>query len=629
MYDASGIPNISAEPVGLEQLGDMTSRPHGPSGGGRLPVSELNLRPLAEFARLEVRSIWASWREILSVLGKRSRERPLRFHTIQRGEIGYFFLVHGDNQQTGWLSASEARFAVSVLSMGALRKVRLIIVDEDGNASCAVDAAFEGLVRLSLILAHRTIYWRARVAARRDRMLSLDKPAVSSASTSLTDLRKHVASLDTIDFDYWQWALKTGKAQAPSQLPPPFDKPELLPTLLPATPAKKSAVFLHNSYYHFNMLASGLRRRGWDVLTVSIESPESPSRQFYHGEDLNLYHADPTIMRRSISAFFQTVPEKFGALHFYGMGIASFFPENASLTSDAVAWDFLELKRHRTIIGYMPSGCLDGARQSSIRTISGACRRCVWELRPDVCNEARSAAWTRDVEFLCDWVGLECDWAVDERTGPKYVQGPVVTALDRTVWSPDLVPPEDMAVNRCGGEILVYHAVGNYEARRAQGRDIKGTGAVMAAVERLREEGVRVRLIFATKVPSSRVRFLQVQADIVVDQLNYGRYGANARESLMLGKPVICRLDPQQGGGLPPLRPIAEAPIVSADESRIYAEMRKLVEDRELRLELGKRSRQFALKWHDSDVCAERYERVINRLRDGLVPETPELYPPA
>jgi hypothetical protein len=550
------------------------------------------------------------------MIGRRTRARPLRFHAIQRGEVGYFFLVHRDNKQTGWLSASELRIALSTLSIGAMRNFRLIVIDQDGNASLA----FGGSHLLNLAL-------RIVVAARWMQMSSVDSRI--ETSTSQTDLRSHVANLDSIDFEYWQWALKTRRARAPLQLAPPFDEPERLPPLLPATPARKSAVFLHNSYYHFNMLASGLQRRGWDVVTVSIEAPESPQRQFYHGEDLNLHDADPMVKRRNISAFFQTVPEKFGALHFYGMEMASFFPENASLTSGAVAWDFLELKRHRTIIGYMPSGCLDGARQTSIRNISGACRRCVWELRPDVCNEARSAAWTEHLELLCDWVGLECDWAVDERTGPKYVRGPVVTALDRTFWSPDLVPPKDMLLERPGDEILVYHAVGNYKARRSNGRDIKGTGALMEAVDRLCAEGAPVRLVFATNVPSSQVRLLQVQADIVVDQLNYGRYGANARESLMLGKPVVCRLDPQQGGNLPPLRPIAEAPIVSADESSIYTELRRLVEDRELRLELGKRSRQFALKWHDSDVCAERYERVISRIRDGLAPEAPELYPTA
>jgi hypothetical protein len=203
-----------------------------------------------------------------------------------------------------------------------------------------------------------------------------------------------------------------------------------------------------------------------------------------------------------------------------------------------------------------------------------------------------------------------------------------VTALDRSTWSENLEVPDDMKISKQPDEVLIYHAVGNYATRRTEERDIKGTGAIMAAVERLKAVGHKVQLFFATNIPSTRVRFLQSQADIVVDQLNYGRYGANARESLMLGKPVICRLDPRQGKPLPPLRPIAEAPIVSADESDVYLKLLELVNDKNLRREIGRRSREFALKWHDSDVCAERYERIINRVRQGLAPDSADLYPP-
>src|SRR5262249_50386262 len=157
----------------------------GPNRAGWPGVSEPNLCPLAEFAGLKVRSIWVSWRKILSVIGNRSRARPLRFHAIQRGEVGYFFLVHRENSQTGWLSASEARFALSVMSTGALREIRLIIVDEGGHASHAVGAGFVGLVRLSLILALRTINWRARVAANRKQMTpSLDQVAASTGPST-------------------------------------------------------------------------------------------------------------------------------------------------------------------------------------------------------------------------------------------------------------------------------------------------------------------------------------------------------------------------------------------------------------------------------------------------------------
>jgi hypothetical protein len=412
---------------------------------------------------------------------------------------------------------------------------------------------------------------------------------------------------------------------------PPFDEPALLPSFVPADAKRRSAVLLHNSYYHFNCLSAGLRKRGWDTITVSCEAADSPQRQFYHGEDINLHDADPAVMHGKIADFFRTVPERYSALHFCGQGHASFFPENVENDPNPslIPWDFLELRRHRVVIGYMPSGCTDGGMQSSIRELTGGlCGRCVWELRPDICSDARSLAWNKKLASLCDWVGLECDHATPERIGAKTVYGPVVTALDPDRWHPDIQVPLDMDIGRSSGEVIVYHAVGNYGTRRAAGRDIKGTGSLMNAIEKLKAEGLPLRLIFAHDIPSTKVRFLQVQADIVVDQLNYGRYGANAREALMLGKPTICRLSALQSRPLPSLRPIQEVPMVDASEDTITDVLRALVLDPDRRAELGRRARAFALAWHGQDACAERYERLIDRIRLNLPPESSDLYPP-
>jgi hypothetical protein len=439
-------------------------------------------------------------------------------------------------------------------------------------------------------------------------------------------LGKIATDLERIDFH----ALEGGIAADGSPvLYPPFDEPETLPPLLPASPVQRSALFLHNSYYHFNHLAAGLRSRGWDALTVSLESPESVQQQFYHGEDLNLYDPDQQVMSAKTRDFFRTVPERYGALHFYGQGHPTFFPALNENTDDPrqVPWDFLELRRHRVAIGYMPSGCLDGSSQTSIRALTNVCRRCVWETRPDVCSDGRNLAWNRKLAQICDWVGLECDHATPERISPKTVYGPVVTALDPARWHPDLEIPDDMRIEREAGEILVYHAVGNYATRRAGDRDIKGTGAILAAIERLKAEGLPVRLIFAHDVLSTRIRYLQVQADIVVDQLNYGRYGANAREAMMLGRPTICHLTPGQAAPQSSLRPIEAAPMLDADEDTITDVLRALVLDRERRLELGRKAREFAVAWHGQDACAKRYEKLIDRIRAGLPPESPDLYP--
>jgi hypothetical protein len=417
----------------------------------------------------------------------------------------------------------------------------------------------------------------------------------------------------------------------PPVLSPPFDEPDTLPPLsVSAEPRRKSVVFLNHSYYHFSTLAQALRRRGWDALTVSLEPLDSSQRQFYVNEDLNLHHEDPATRRRQIREFLQTVPERFGALHFCGQGYPTFFAENVEISAKRtrVPWDFFELRRHGVTIGYMPSGCLDGGRQSSIRRVSqNVCGHCIWELRPDVCNDAKSGAWADTLDAVCDWIGIEGDFVADERTGPKFVRGPVATALDPEYWRPDLVVAEDKRVLREHGDILVYHAVGNIKTRRGNGRDIKGSAAVEAAIEKLKAEGIPLKLFFATDLPITEVRYYKAQADIVIDQLNYGRIGANGRESFMMGKPVITRLMPEQPFPLPLLRSVLEAPAQDASEATIESVLRKLALDPQLRKKMSQRSREYALRWYAADECARRYEMVIDRVKRGLVPETDELYP--
>ncbi|MBL8587676.1 MAG: hypothetical protein JNK46_04030 [Methylobacteriaceae bacterium] len=435
---------------------------------------------------------------------------------------------------------------------------------------------------------------------------------------------------ELIDFLAIGWAgAVPDQAGAPARPPEPFaDADALPPFTVAAEPKVRSALFVHNSYYHFENLAEALKARGWDALTVSTEDPNSPQQQFYHGEDVNLFDPDPDRMRRKVRAFFASAPERFGAVHFYGMGMASLFPENceANRTNARIPWDFLELRRHRTIIGYMPSGCLEGASPASIFKVSGGvCSHCVWQLDGSVCSEARSAAWIAKLDLVCDWIGLEGDWITPERRTSRHVPMPVVTALSAERWRPGLDIPDAHRIAREPGEILLYHAVGNYETRRKAGRDIKGTGAVLAAVDRLRSEGAPVKLFFATDVPSRDVRFYQAQADIVVDQLNYGRIGANAREAMMLGRPLVTSLRQAEDEGSPW---IAECPALNAREDTIYDVLRDLLLDDARRRQMAKASRDFALRWHDADVCARRYEAIIERIRNGLPVDADDLRPP-
>jgi hypothetical protein len=391
----------------------------------------------------------------------------------------------------------------------------------------------------------------------------------------------------------------------------------------PGVGQRRSVIFVHHSYYNFYYLAAALRRRGWDAVSASIEDPNGPNAMFYHGEDLNLFDPDPKRYNRNLVNLCAEVEQRFRMVHFYGIGHMSFFPAlfDSKRTFDVLPTDFLRLRHLGIKIGYSVCGCHDGVAQSSVKAWSGACDRCVWQNQPQVCADDASLAWGHKVHMMCDLVATEGFPALDwQGKGGKQFREPLTTALDPEFWRPDLEVPEKYRLPRMPGELIVYHGVGNAALRTRNGRDLKGSGATIAAIERLRGEGVPVRLEFVTNVPNREVRFIQAQADIIVDQLNYGRYGAQAREGMMLGKPTICYLNRNEPTGAEQLESLAACPLVSATEQTIYEVLKDLLSSPTKRREIGEESRRFALRWHSADACAERFEAVYDRLMAGLSP---------
>jgi glycosyltransferase involved in cell wall biosynthesis len=411
---------------------------------------------------------------------------------------------------------------------------------------------------------------------------------------------------------------------------PPFDRGEYRAswTAPSAAPKTRSVLFLHHNYYSNLFLAAALRRRGWDALSVSVEAPNSLNSWLYHGEDLSLYDPDPEVYQRRLFEFYQTIPERFRLVHYHGYGTMGLFPQNCDGSDEPrdLPWDYLELRRRGVKIAFIPSGCMDGVSQTAIRDFAGVCRRCNWELRPDVCSDKRNLVLARKLDLVCDMLCPETGYPLEALGGPKSFCEPLVSTVDPDLWHPNIEIPPELRIPHAEDELIVYHAFGNYAIRRVGDRDEKGSGAVMAAIERLQKEGMKVQLKFLTDTPSRLVRFYQVQADVVVDQLNYGRYGANAREAMMLGKPTICYMNLRQPAPQPPSRALAECPLVSATEKTVYEVLKGLLLDADRRRRLGQACRAFAIKWHSPDACAARYERVYDRLMAGLPPQADEVF---
>lgn len=128
-------------------------------------------------------------------------------------------------------------------------------------------------------------------------------------------------------------------------------------------------------------------------------------------------------------------------------------------------------------------------------------------------------------------------------------------------------------------------------------RSIKGTKYVEEACARLRAEGWPVELRVVENVPHPRVKDLIAQADLVVDQLLIGWYGASSVEAMALGKPVLCYLRDEDLKRFVPFRD--RIPIVRTTKETLADDLRALLRAPTRCLEVGAAGRRFVEDCHD------------------------------
>jgi len=135
-------------------------------------------------------------------------------------------------------------------------------------------------------------------------------------------------------------------------------------------------------------------------------------------------------------------------------------------------------------------------------------------------------------------------------------------------------------------------------------RSIKGTKYIEQACARLRAEGWPVELILVEDVPHAQVKDLIAGADLVVDQLLIGWYGAFAVEAMALRKPVLCYLREEDLKRFVPFRD--RIPIVRTTKETLADDLRALLRDPARWSALGVAGRRFVEECHDPLKIAQR-----------------------
>ncbi len=145
-------------------------------------------------------------------------------------------------------------------------------------------------------------------------------------------------------------------------------------------------------------------------------------------------------------------------------------------------------------------------------------------------------------------------------------------------------------------------------------RGFKGTDHIQEAVNRLTEKHpgcVEFSLMEGRTHPELMAQMQK--ADLVVDQVMIGWYGATAVEAMKMGKPVIARIAERDLRFLPPrmAEDVREA-FINADPFNLHAVLKKCVENRKYLQEKARAGLEYVHKWHDpvyvAKLTKEKYE---------------------
>jgi hypothetical protein len=221
------------------------------------------------------------------------------------------------------------------------------------------------------------------------------------------------------------------------------------------------------------------------------------------------------------------------------------------------------------------------------------CMDCTQRLVACICDErlaARNLAHVRRYADVMLSMGDMTEYTPGSRNDVFY-------------WAIDLKKWPFVGVSPASRPVKVLHAPNHPQ--------FKGTRFLVDVITRLQAEGYPVELMLVDKLQNDDAMELYKQADIVADQFLIGWHGNFAVEAMALGKPVIAYIR-KPGAYLPAG---VECPIVSADPDRLREVLIRLVEDPQLRIDLGIKGRRYVEEVFSLERVGQRMDQCYRRLQ--------------
>lgn len=145
-------------------------------------------------------------------------------------------------------------------------------------------------------------------------------------------------------------------------------------------------------------------------------------------------------------------------------------------------------------------------------------------------------------------------------------------------------------------------------------RVAKGSDTIINTVKKLQKTFPnRIELCLIEGVPYSKAIKMYRTADIIIDQIRIGWYGAFAVEAMKMGKPVIAYINADDLHFIPTnMAKDCQEALISANETNLEEVLRELIDNINILKEKNEAQLEYVYKWHDPQYVAaitkKRYE---------------------
>ena len=171
---------------------------------------------------------------------------------------------------------------------------------------------------------------------------------------------------------------------------------------------------------------------------------------------------------------------------------------------------------------------------------------------------------------------------------------PLAIDLDDYEYSPMSAPSD---------EIKIMHAPTH--------RGNKGTKFIIEAIERLKNEGIKIQFTLIENIPHSELKKKYEECDIFIDQVLGGWYGTASIEAMAIGRPTVCFLRESYFEYIDYADSI---PIINADPDTLYDVLKKIIYNKQDLPNLGEKSRKFVETIHSLDKCIDKLVEIYEKL---------------